>query len=494
MRVLVTGGTGVVGRSTITSLLQRGHTVRLLCRHAERDVKQWAYGVSPWEGSVADVSGLRGAADECDAIIHLAGIVEEHGPDATFDRVNVQGTRNVIAEAERAGVRRVVYVSSLGAERGVSPYHRSKKDGEEITRRFRGEYVILRPGAVYGPGDDHITLLLKMVRALPVIPLVGGGDRSFQPVWHEDAAEAIAASAEREDLAGRTLELAGRERTSQRDLMQRLRGITDRDPVQLPIPELFASLGVKVAETLGIDLGVAESQVTMLLEGNTLSDPARNALVDVFGITPTPLDQGLRALADAGPELLPDEGVGTLQRKRYWADIEGGRFDADQLFDYLRTHFDDLMPRLVETNVEPGTACRIEQGETLTLGLPLRGHVQVRVGEVAEHGFTLLTLEGHPLAGAVRMLVEVRGAAVRFEVQVYERAASVVDLLMMRTLGGRLQDATWSQLVRNVVEASGGRTRDVEHTRDDLDDQQADKIETWVRSLTLALRRDEASV
>src|SRR3954469_21129353 len=106
MRVLVTGGTGVVGRSTITSLLQRGHSVRLLCRHAERDAKQWSYGVSPWDGSIADTSRLLGAADECDAIIHLAGIVEEHGPDATFDRVNVQGTRNVIAEAERAGVRR----------------------------------------------------------------------------------------------------------------------------------------------------------------------------------------------------------------------------------------------------------------------------------------------------------------------------------------------------------------------------------------------------
>jgi uncharacterized protein YbjT (DUF2867 family) len=494
MRILVTGGTGVIGRSTITALLQRGHSVRLLCRHADRDAKQWPYGVSPWPGSVADPLQLEGATSDCDAVVHIAGIVEEREPDNTFERVNVQGTRNIVVEAERAGVKRFVYVSSLGAERGTSAYHRSKHDAEEIVRHFRGEYVILRPGAVYGPGDDHMTVLLKMVRTLPAVPLVAGGDKEFQPIWHDDVGEAIARAVELEGIAGRTLELAGGERTSQRDLLQRFRTLTDRDAIAVPVPELLASFGVRAAQTFGLRLGFSESQLTMLLEGNCLTNPSDNALVNVFGITPTPLADGLSMLANAGQELLPDEGIGSLERKRYWADITASRFTADSLFAHVRDHFDELMPRLVETTAEPGARSRVEVGETITLGLALRGHVQVRVAEVADRSFTMLTLEGHPLAGAVRMLVEVRGDALRFEVQVFDRAANVFDFLMMRTLGNRLQDANWTELVRNVVEASGGSTSDVEHTSENLDEAQADRIEEWARELTLALRRDEASV
>src|SRR5690348_10804670 len=99
MRVLVTGGTGVIGRSTITALLQRGHSVRLLSRHATEDVRQWSQGVSAWPGDVAVAATVEGAADGCDAILHIAGIAEESGSEQTFERVNVGGTRHVLAEA-----------------------------------------------------------------------------------------------------------------------------------------------------------------------------------------------------------------------------------------------------------------------------------------------------------------------------------------------------------------------------------------------------------
>ena len=86
--------------------------------------------------------------------------------------------------------------------------------------------------------------------------------------------------------------------------------------------------------------------------------------------------------------------------------------------------------------------------------------VQLRVAECDARVFTLLTLEGHPLSGAVRFLGEARGDDVRFEIQVYDRAANVVDFLMMRTVGDKLQDAAWSEMVSNVVGATGGTARD----------------------------------
>src|SRR5215218_5031048 len=164
MRVLVTGGTGVVGKPAVDHLLGRGHTVRLLSRNAERDAKQWPERVDPFEATVGDRASMRGAADGCDALLHIAGIVAEDPPEVTFQRVNVDGTRYLVEEAARAGVKRFVHVSSLGADRGESVYHRSKLASEEVAREFKGDWLILRPGNVYGPGDEVISLLLKMVR------------------------------------------------------------------------------------------------------------------------------------------------------------------------------------------------------------------------------------------------------------------------------------------------------------------------------------------
>ena len=130
---------------------------------------------------------VRGAADGCEAVIHLTAIVAESPPESTFEKVNVDGTRNLVREAERAGVRRFVYVSSLGADRGESPYHRSKLRSEEVARTFDGSWIIVRPGNVYGNGDEQLSFILKMVRSLPAVPVIAGGDRPFQPIWSGDA-------------------------------------------------------------------------------------------------------------------------------------------------------------------------------------------------------------------------------------------------------------------------------------------------------------------
>src|SRR5690349_1074432 len=131
MKILVTGGTGVIGEGVIPELLKRNHAVRLLSRHADDDAKQWP-GVEPFEGDVTDASSLNGAADGCDAIVHIAGIAFEDPPKLTFQAVNVDGTRNILGEAKRAGVKRFVYVSSLGADIGESDYHKSKSEAERL--------------------------------------------------------------------------------------------------------------------------------------------------------------------------------------------------------------------------------------------------------------------------------------------------------------------------------------------------------------------------
>jgi uncharacterized protein YbjT (DUF2867 family) len=461
MRVLVTGGTGVIGEGLLPALIAAGHTVRLLSRGAERDARQWPAEVEPFAADVTDASALRGAAEDCGAVVHITGIVEESPPVLTYERVNVAGTRNILGESARAGLRRFVYVSSLGAERGDSDYHRSKFRAEELVRASSFDWLILRPGNVYGPGDDVISTLLKLVRTLPVVPVIDAGNQPFQPVWYEDLGRAIVSALETPGLRRQTLELAGEEVTTTSEIIERLSVITGRTVGRVPVPSFLASLGVQLAEwtrfekLLGVKVPLNDAKLKMLLEGNFIEHPRANALTEKLGVRPTPLEEGLTKLADSIPEQLPSEGVGPLQHKKFRADIKGSRHTPQGLLEEFRARCAEVMP--LEFSAEPGAARAVEEGATLTLGLPLRGNVQVRVEEVAPRRITFSTVEGHMLAGMIQFTTEGdRRRAVRFAVEIHARAATGFDLLAMSIVGDSLQRSNWEEVVRRVVGLSGG--------------------------------------
>lgn len=495
MLVLVTGGTGVLGRPAVTELVRRGHRVRLLSRHAERDSGDWGAEVEPFQAHVGDAGSLRGAVDGCDAVLHVAGIAAEAGPEATFERVNVEGTRNLLAEAERAGAPRFVFVSSLGADRGESDYHRSKLAAESLVRGYPGPWLILRPGNVYGPGDEVISLLLKMVRALPAVPVVGMGDQPFQPISAEDAGLALALAVE-QDRRGEALELAGDEVVTTSELLDRLEAVTGRRPMRVPVPEWVALAGAGVGEALGMELRLTSDQLMMLREGNVVQPGAVNALRDVFGIEPVPLDDGLARLADSLPERLPSDGTGPLRRDRYWADIRGGDLDAEGIIRIVRRDFASLTdPDLVGVGAEPGSGIALTEGATLTLAIPMRGNVQVRVEEVTPREVTALTLEGHPLSGAIRIMAEeLADGEVHFEVRTYTRASSLPDLLAMAAAGDTIRGAAWMSLVESVIGRSGGAApRGVETSTEELDDDALRDLESWAEDLVRRRRREESA-
>jgi NADH dehydrogenase len=233
----------------------------------------------------------------------------------------------------------------------------------------------------------------------------------------------------------------------------------------------------------------------MLTEGNVISAPDGNALTTVFGLRGTSLDEGLSLLADSQPEVLPDEGVGALMRKRFWADIEGSRMSPEALFTHFVSHFSQCTPWHMDVAAEPGTPNVPELGATLTLSLPLRGNVQIRILELDERRMTVCTLSGHPLAGAVRFLSEARGSMVRFEVQVIDRASNIADWLVMNPIGARLQNVTWRETVERVVKESGGRAPSgVERDSTTLDEDQAREVNEWLERLVVARRQADHEV
>src|SRR4030095_15225324 len=157
------------------------------------------------------------------------------------------------------------------------------------------------------------SLILKLVRTLPAVQIIAGGDRPFQPIWAGDAGDALALAAERDGLAGRVLEVAGPEQTPFDNVVERLARITQRDPIRIPVPVPLASIALRAANALGADLPLDSGQLTMLGEGNVVTNPSGNALTTVFDLAGTKLDKGLAMLADSQPELLPEEGIGALR-------------------------------------------------------------------------------------------------------------------------------------------------------------------------------------
>lgn len=488
MRILVTGGTGVIGTAVISELLARSHSVRLLSRHAVEDARQWK-GVEPFDGNVADTATLQGTADGCDAVVHIAGIVTENPPDLTFENVNVIGTTNILREAERANVRRFVFASSLGADRGSTEYHQSKLRGEQAVRSSKLDWTILRFGNVYGPGDEVISLVVKMVRALPVVPVIDRGDQPFQPMWHEDAGRVVANAIERSDVKGETLEVAGPETTTMNDLVERLRNITDRKPMRFPIPSALASLASKAIGAV-TEFPIDDTKLTMLQEDNVIAEGTTNGL-HTLKVEGTTLDQGLRKLVDSMPEQLAENGVGSMQHKRFWADIQGSRNSAAQLMTIFRDQITTIMP--IEFAAEPGAPTRVERGATMTAALPLRGNIQIRVEVVEPTRVVFATLEGHPLAGIVQFTTSDEGGNVRFAIDVYTRAANIFDFVALKTVGAPAQSANWRSVVQRVVDASGGTADGVQTDTRTLDDDEAGRVEKSVRSMVQKRQRDESA-
>jgi nucleoside-diphosphate-sugar epimerase len=487
MRVLVTGGSGVIGEGLIPELIGRGHQVRLLTRGADDAAREWPDEVTSFAADVTAPEQLVGAADGCDAVVHISGIIGEQPPDVTFEKVNVGGTRNVLAECARAGLPKLIFISSLAAERGSSAYHASKREAESLVRAYAGPWIILRPGNVYGPGDDVISQLLNMHRTLPAIPVIGAGDQPFQPIWYRDLGKAVAEAVDREIAPG-AYEVAGTEVTTPNEILSCFEQLTGRTPLRVPVPEFLAALTTRVADTVGMPFPINESQFQMLIENNVVNDRADNDLTTTFGVSPTPLREGLAELVDIQPEQTPDEGVGGMEQKRFWADITQSRFSAEALIDQFRAHCADLMP--IEFDAEPGTPRQVVEGATMTAALPLRGNIQIRVVEVAPRAVTFATLRGHPLAGVVRFTTsEPATGVVRFAVSVFARASNLLDWLAMSTVGGVAQNSTWRTVVERMVAISGGTAPRIDEEKTVVRGEEADAVEQWVGELVSQHRR-----
>lgn len=223
MKVLVTGGAGVVGRALCRELLKRGVCVRVLSLPGDSLVQSLPSGVEIAYGNVADYESIRPAFDGVDCVFHLAAILLSNDADA-FEKINAGGTRNVVSACQDAGVRRLLYVSSISVTYPVlTPYGASKLAGEAAVKDSGLEWTIVRPTLVIGDGGGvEFRMFADFVCKFPVYPMPGGGVSKKRPVRSVDLVKGIAAAGLTRDAVGKTYALAGPEVMTMAEMARRV--------------------------------------------------------------------------------------------------------------------------------------------------------------------------------------------------------------------------------------------------------------------------------
>jgi NADH dehydrogenase len=237
---------------------------------------------------VRDQASVAAAIAGADAVVNAVSAYIEKG-GVTFEAVHVRGAENVAREAAAAGVARLVLVSGIGADPdSSSPYIRARGRGELIVRQAFPGATIVRPGAMFGPGDALFGTLAALARLLPALPLIGGGSTRLQPIFVEDVAEAISSILSDPGTVGRTYELAGPKVYTLHELVNMTLQLMGKRRLLVPIPFAVAEVQARLFELLP-NPPLTTGQVDLLKTDNVAS----GALPDVeeLGIQPKTVEE-----------------------------------------------------------------------------------------------------------------------------------------------------------------------------------------------------------
>jgi uncharacterized protein YbjT (DUF2867 family) len=295
MRIVVTGGTGFIGREIVRLLLENGENrVAVTTRDPGRDVP-WGGRVERLQAFAGDPTSLGKAFARADVVVHAIQFpnhpVENPGRGRTYLEVDGKGTQVAAHVAKSMGVRRFVYLSGAGAGQGrPQPWFRAKDMAEAAIRETGMEHVLLRPSWIYGRGDRSMSRFVTFCRYFPVVPVIGDGKTPVYPVYVKDVARCVAESVSRADATDKALELGGPDRMTMDEIIRTLQRVLGRRRPLLHHPTRLMKLLVRPMALLPEPI-LSPTAIDFIVQEVDL-DP--KPAMEYFGFPFRRLEDGLR--------------------------------------------------------------------------------------------------------------------------------------------------------------------------------------------------------
>lgn len=292
MNVAIAGGTGFIGKVIIKMLTEHNHHVVVLTRPGS------ALKVARFSGTETRYiyydtpSQVEKSLENCQAIINLAGIIRET-KNTPFEYVHNLIPSRLATAAQKVGIKRFIQMSALGVDSGLdTDYLLTKKQGEDAVKKTAGlQWTIFRPSIVFGPNDMFVNMLARMIKLLPLVPVIGDGTYRLQPVSVTNVAEGFIKSLKMPQAIGKTYDIAGPDKFSYNELLDVIGKTLGKKRVR----KLHQPLSlVKIMEKIFgrfQSFPITTDKIKMLLSGNVTDD---DSFFKEFDISPINFYEGIR--------------------------------------------------------------------------------------------------------------------------------------------------------------------------------------------------------
>lgn len=289
--ITIIGGSGFLGRHIVRALARRGYRIRVACRRPDLAGHLQPLGntgqIMMVQANVRYPASLAAACEGAYAVINLTGVLYSAGAQS-FDAVHAFGAEASAKAARGAKARLFIQMSAIGADaNSAAEYARTKAEGEIRARAAFPGAIVLRPSIVFGPEDSFFNRFASLARISPFLPLIGGGETKFAPVFAGDVGEAVVRLVDAGEASGATYELGGPEVFTFRQLMEFTLDTIERKRLLIPLPWGVARLQAAILGLLPKPL-LTMDQVELLKTDNVVSEAARrdDRTLEGLGITP----------------------------------------------------------------------------------------------------------------------------------------------------------------------------------------------------------------
>jgi|SRR5579859_2867116 len=285
--ILITGSTGFVGRHLVKRLVAEGEKPRCLVRSQQKAAETLPVEqVEIITGDTTRLGTLEPATQGIDTLVHSAFITADikEGHGVSYQGVNVEGTRNVIETARRAGVKKVVLVSGLGTKPDKpGSYMQGRYLAEQYVKESGLAWSIIQPSIQFGEHAAFFKGMADLIRMAPVVPIVGSSQRKFQPIWVEDVARCLIQQIREDNRNGKTYVVGGPEQFTYGAILDMLASAMGKKRLKAPTPIPLVSIGAAVMQAILPKPPITTAALTLFSFEQTTD---MNAVERDFGFTP----------------------------------------------------------------------------------------------------------------------------------------------------------------------------------------------------------------